>query len=86
MTIRDTLVACGLELADQACRLAGMVPVEEHPMWPKWQNQPREHSFWRMSPDGSRVVTAGGSIYTFFLQAGRVALTVETREERGQQG
>lgn len=39
------------------------------------------HKFWRMSRDGTRLVSWGGDIFSFSIQFGRVAFNVDTPAE-----
>ena len=70
-------------VADRACRALGMVPAEEHPAWAQWSesNAVPSHKFWRMSPDGTRLVSWGGDVFSFSVQLGRAAFNVDSPAE-----
>lgn len=81
--MRKALADSGAFLADRACRLAGMLPPEEHPVWARWttdSSQPA-HEFWRMNHDGTRLLSWGGDTYSFNIQLGRFAFNVESPDE-----
>jgi hypothetical protein len=67
-------------ILDRACRMAGMVGVEEHGFLASEWGEPA-HMFWRASLDGMRFLAIGGDIYAFQLQLGRLTLIVETWDE-----